>query len=133
MSTQAAKIQIASSSPNITGITTSFNAAKGIPITIPSYLSGRFFGELKALWIYVTATSGAPTTATMRLTKEADGDLSLVTDTDSIISYGLTSTSTGSSVWRFDLDIAIDQQILYAFIKTDTGTLTVDKITLTYR
>ena len=133
MSTQAAKIQIASSTPGTTGITTSFDATKGIPIIIPSYLTGRFFGELKALWIYVTATSGTPTAATMRLTKEADGDLALITDTESIISYGITTTTTGSSVWRFDIDIAIDQQMLYAFFKTDTGTFTVDKITLTYR
>ncbi len=133
MSTQAAKIQIASSTPGTTGITTSFDATKGIPIIIPSYLTGRFFGELKALWIYVTATAGTPTAATMRLTKEADGDLALITDTESIISYGITTTTTGSSVWRFDIDIAIDQQMLYAFFKTDTGTFTVDKITLTYR
>ncbi len=133
MSTQATKIQSATATPNIAGVSSSFDPSKGVALSIPFYLQGRFFGELKTLWVYMTKTGGDPTAATMRLCKEPDGDLALVTDTESIISFGLTSTTAGTSVWRFDIDVVIEQEMLYFYLKTDTGTITINKVVLTYR
>jgi hypothetical protein len=66
------------------------------------------------------------------ITQDASGDRVIVPETASAISFGLTSATQGAAVWAVDLPLKMSTENLYVFIKTDTGTITVNEVVLSW-
>ena len=116
---------------NVAGVGSAFNAAKRNELVLTS---GSFLGRLNGIVIGVSSMSAgpAPTTLTMRITEDAAGDRCIVTDTDSSISVGLTTATSGTADYRADIDLSVLGGTVYVFCKTNTGTCTIDSVTITW-
>ena len=73
-----------------------------------------------------------PTSLTMRITTDSNGDTCLITDTASTISAGIDTTTVGTADYKADVNVALADSKVYVFCKTNTGTAVVDSVTITY-
>ena len=91
--------------------------------------STRFFGVVNGVEILLTGDA-TPTKATIRITKDAGGDIVIVPDTEADLVDGVTTATTKSAVYKVDLPIRQDlgsagNKTLYLFVKVDAGTPTL--------
>lgn len=116
----------------ISGISSTMDVTKKAELNIDIDYKKTFVGKLNNLWVYFTNATSSPTAITMRLTSDANGDDFVVTNTTSAMDFGLTTTSQGCAIWALDLNYISNIEKLYLFCNTDTGTLTISKVELTY-
>ncbi len=88
-------------------------------------------GTLSAVTIYGDTLSGA-NALTVRVTEDSSGDMCIVGDTQVGMSLGITTATKTSSVIKVEIDIA-DTWPSHVWIKTDSGTLNVRQIKITWR
>jgi hypothetical protein len=88
--------------------------------------------RLSGLYILVDTIAAGATTLTVRLTRDAAGDLPVIGDTTATISTGVTTTTQGGVTYKIDVDYAHTDANLYLFWKTDAGTCNVRTIELTW-
>ena len=88
-------------------------------------------GTLSALWIYGDSLSGA-NSLTVRVTEDTDGDKCIIGDTQVGIAAGITTATMTSSVIRIEIDVA-DTGPTTVWVKTDTGTVHVREVKITWR
>ena len=89
-------------------------------------------GNLQGLYVKVSTIVTAAS-LTMRLTTDVAGDEIVIGDTAATLSTGITTGAEGAAVWRINIDAVISGKVLYAYFKTDAGTLTVTNVQLVYR
>lgn len=85
----------------------------------------RFFGVVNGVEVLLTS-AGTPTKCTIRVTKDAAGDVVIVPDVEATLVGGVTTAATKSAVYRVDLPIRQDlspagNKTLYLFVKVDAG------------
>jgi hypothetical protein len=90
--------------------------------------SAQFFGVVNGVEVLLTG-AGTPTKVTIRVTKDAAGDVVIVPDVEATLVGGVTTSTTKSAVFRVDLPIRQDltpagNKTLYLFAKVDAGTAT---------
>ena len=127
-------LYLAEDNTDVAAVGTAFNAAKHNEVTLSG---GPFLGRISGIVIQVKSLAGAdggaaPTTLTMRLAYESDGDVCIVTDTASSIYAGITTATTGTADYRADVDLSIDTGKVYVFCKTNQGTCTIDSVKITW-
>ena len=88
-------------------------------------------GTLSALTIYGDTLSGA-NALTVRITEDSYGDMCIIGDKQVGMSLGVTTPTKTSSIVKIEIDVA-DTWPSHVWIKTDTGTLNVRQIKLTWR
>lgn len=88
--------------------------------------------RLSGLYILVDTIAAGATTLTVRLTRDAAGDLVVIGDTTATISNGVTTATQGGVTYKIDVDYAHTDANLYLFWKTDAGTCNVRTIELTW-
>lgn len=88
-------------------------------------------GTLSALWIYGDSLSGA-NSLTVRVTEDTDGDKCIIGDTQVGIAPGITTATMTSSVIKIEIDVA-DTWPTKVWVKTDTGTVHVREVKITWR
>jgi hypothetical protein len=86
----------------------------------------RFFGVVNGLEVLLTGDA-APTKCTVRVTKDAAGDVVIVPDTEATMVAGVTTSTTKSAAYRVDIPIRQDlgsagNKVLYVFVKVDAVT-----------
>ena len=108
-----------------------FDASKYHELSMPFFLENIFRGRIDGLWVWAESVTSTEA-ITMRLSEDSAGDKIIVTDTESTMSKGLTTTTKGSSVWSLSLDIAIPSDKIYLHAKTDAGTITITGVLLTW-
>ncbi len=113
-------------------ITNAFDVNKKANLSLDIGYQKTWWGTIKGLWVYFNTAASNPTAISIMITQDALGDRVIVPETASTISFGLTSTSQGAAVWAVDLPLRMSTENLYVFIKTDTGTITVDEIVLSW-
>ena len=111
----------------------SFDAAKKATLSLDVDYRESFFGSWEGVWIYVSSIASSPTKLTCRICTDANGDDIVITDTQADLSVGITTATKGSVVYKIDLPIVLSTQTVYLFAKTDTGTVTIDKVVMTWR
>lgn len=74
---------------------------------------------------------GGPTTCTVRITTDPTGDFSVIPDTTSPISFGITDSTKGSCVFKTDIIVPTDSVTVYVWAFVDVGTAVLDAILLT--
>jgi len=88
-------------------------------------------GTLSALWIYCD-TKVSANTLTVRVTEDDEGDKCIIGDTQVGMALGITTPSKTSSILKIEIDVA-DTWPSKVWVKTDTGTVNVREIKLTWR
>ena len=69
----------------------------------------------------------------MRISEDPDGNEYVLTATETDLDYGLGDDSFATGIIRIDGIISLDRaDTVYAHIKTNQGTLTIDQIVITY-
>tara|TARA_R100001594_G_scaffold32476_1_gene60351 strand:- start:1639 stop:2052 length:414 start_codon:yes stop_codon:yes gene_type:complete len=129
-------LYLAEDNTDVAAVGTAFNSAKHNEVTLSG---GPFLGRISGIVIQVKSLAGSgdpagpvPSTLTMRLAYEADGDICIVTDTASSIYAGITTATTGTADYRADVDLSIDTGKVYVFCKTNQGTCTIDSVKITW-
>ena len=119
---------------SVSDVGTTFDVNKKVAITLPSRFRGKeFLGSLHGLWVYMDKDSGSPAVMTMRLTSDSDGDVQIITDTQSAIYYGVSTATKGAALWNINLDIATDDNVIYLYCKVDQGTVDITSVKLIYK
>ena len=121
---------------NTTGqssIASSFDVSKAMMIDMDMFPPHQpFEGYLSMIVVQVSSISAA-TKLTLRVCKDAAGNQSIITDTVSDIYTGITDATKGTAVFALNAySKTANVNDLYCFVKTNTGTLTVDYIDMTY-
>ena len=96
-----------------------------------------YIGQVSLVNIQFTNLSASPkpTKATLSISEDTAGDEFILTSTESIIQYGISDATKGTAIWRIDGVIALNLDLndeVYCWIKTDTGTLDINQIVITW-
>lgn len=117
---------------DITSVGTAFAADKkhSLSLNIPIDRVGRVFsGVITALSVDVTSVSGA---AEVTVRGVMDGVV-VLPDTAADINLDIGSTTNGSCVWLAGIPWRSDSDTLELFYSCDTGSVTIDAATITWR
>ena len=115
-----------------TGVGTSYDASKKatLELQMPSGFPLAF--HLEGLFIQVSSIASSAAQITTKVIIDAAGDEAILTSTQDTIDVGVTTSTDGSVSYKIDMDYLFDASTIYVFCKTNTGTVSVDKVELTY-
>lgn len=89
-----------------------------------------FIGWLQMLNIHMSSLAGGtpPSTLTIRVCRDATGDVTVVPDVTATISTGITDSTDGSVAFLIDAPYVYPSAAddFYVFFKVDSGTATID-------
>lgn len=118
----------------VAGVNSSFNVARvhkhelSKKESIPTF--GSFRSSIQSLYIYVDTLNGVsnPPLITLKATTDSDGDIIWFPDTNAEIATGITNTTKGTAVYKFQLPISIMcSDDVFLFFKLDAGTCRIVK------
>lgn len=89
-----------------------------------------FKGHLSAIYIKVDTIASGATQITFRLTRDANGDNTIIGDTTATISTGITTATEGAITAKIDIDYVNSNDTLWCHMKTNAGTCNVKSIEL---
>lgn len=107
-------------------LTTSFAS---VTLTVPTVVQG--LCALGGLWLYVNTIAAAPTTLTVRISRDSGGDELLTPDFAAEIDTGKTTATKGTAIIDFSRLPFQGASPMYLHIKTDIGTCTLSEALLT--
>jgi|TARA_R100000655_G_scaffold4209_2_gene13671 hypothetical protein len=115
-----------------TSVGTSYDTAKKatLELAMPPNFPLNF--HLSAVYVQMSSLNSSPTKLTVKITTDSGGDEAILTSTESTIDVGVTTATDGSAIYKLDVDYIFESSTIYAFFKTDAGTVSIDKIELTY-
>lgn len=89
--------------------------------------------KLGTLYLHVDTIAGAPTGITVRLCRDAAGNIPVIGDTTATLSLGVTTATEGNVTIKIDSVYSYTDSDLYIFFKTNVAasTCTVKSIELT--
>lgn len=117
----------------IAGVGSSFDAAKKHELTADTFPpDSNFFGHLQGMIVQFSSMASSPTKVYVKITEDAAGDLIIVPETVADIDDGVTTATKGGIAIRVDLLVSLDQKNMFVFYRTDTGTVQIDKVKLTW-
>ena len=122
-------------STSIASVGTSYDTAKKHTLTLGSYPSGSSFrGHLGSITIHVSSIAGSATQVSFQMTTVAAGDVILADGTGGVLSTGITTATDGTVTYVLDfVATTTTNDTAYVHYKTNTGTVTVDSVTLTWQ
>jgi len=122
---------VARSSAAVAAVGTAYASGKRISLETSYWPDGQpFRGGLQSLSVYVSSISSAAS-ITWRLTRDTDGDESIITDVTGALTTGITTATDGSVNFKLNYDVSLESgDTFYLWIKTDAGTVTVDQAVL---
>lgn len=88
-------------------------------------------GTLSGVFIYCDTRVSA-NVISVRITEDVEGDKCIIADTQVGLAFGLTTATKTSSILKIEIDVA-DTWPSMVWIKTDTGTVNVREIKVTWR
>tara|TARA_Y100001973_G_C5046054_1_gene255211 strand:- start:85 stop:468 length:384 start_codon:yes stop_codon:yes gene_type:complete len=89
------------------------------------------YGTLSALTIFCDTRVNA-NALTVRVTEDIEGDRCIIADTQVGLALGITTVTKTSSIIKIEIDVA-DTWPSKVWMKTDTGTVNVREIKITWR
>ena len=124
--------KIITNDTGITGITDTMDVNNYILLDLDFNYVQAFSGIFKNLWIRCSNIHASTTAITMRITTDQAGDNILSTNTASAISFGLTSSTSGTAAWLLDITWISRIEKVYVFLEADHGTFDFEEAILTY-
>ncbi len=126
----------ARSTGSVSGIGNTYDIAKKIEIDLGyTPRTARFIAHVSLINIQCSNSSHSnhPSEITVCISEDAAGDQMVLTDTVTDLQRGLTDTNSSTGIIRIDGIISLDTaDTVYAHVKTNQGTLTIDQIVITY-
>jgi len=116
----------------ITGVTNSFSVLKKAEMNLDFSVRRSFSGTLRGLWVFFSGATDSPTSLEIMISTDTGGDNIIIPSTASAITSGLTTGTSGSASWDINIPVILSGEVIYVFIKTDTGTVTVDKVWISW-
>ena len=119
----------------LTSVGTSYATGKRHTLTLGSYPAGSpFRGRLGSITIQVSSIASSAAQVSFLMTTDAGGDEYFVSGELGALTTGVTTATDGGVAYNLDF-VATTQvnDTVYVFYKTNTGTVTVDKVTLTWQ
>ena len=89
-------------------------------------------GHLGGLYISVDTIAAGATSLTIRLCRDAAGDVTVLGDTLANLSTGITTAAKGSVTYKLDIPYVHTDANLFLFWKTNAGTCQVRSVDLTW-
>lgn len=118
---------------SVSGIGSSFNLSKRIDVDMAMFPPSQYFQGYLSLIVLQISNINSATKITMRLCRDVEGDQMIITDTQSDIFNGITTSTKGSSIFSLNAFVKVGHAgDLYVFVKTDTGTCDLDFVEITY-
>lgn len=115
------------------GIGTGYDLTKKILLQQDVFARSKIQVHASLLEVQLDNISGA-TKITCCLSRDAAGDNFVLTETQTNIQSGLTTSSKGTAQIKLDVIIKdLDDNILYLHIKTNAGSISVSSAGLTFR
>lgn len=125
----------ARSTGSTSGISNSYDLSKKVEIDL-NYTprTARFIAHVSLINIQCSNLSSAhPTKIYLKISEDPDGNEYVLTETETNLDLGLGDPSFATGIIRIDGIISLDRaDTVYAHIKTNHGTLTIDQIVITY-
>ena len=119
---------------SVSSIGSSYNLGKRIDIDMNMFPPSQHFEGYLSLIVLQCSNINASTKITMRLCRDVEGDQMIITDTQSDIYTGITTTTKGSAIFALNAFVKVGHAgDLYVFLKTDTGTFDLDFVEMTYQ
>lgn len=137
-------IHVSSNTTSRASINTSYDLTKGHSHDLlsgaPPFLANAVWrGYLDSVVVQVSSLAGGtpPSTIDMLITADAAGDVILVPSTTATIEAALTTANAGGVAYKVDTSLTIPSgsagdSTIYIFVKTNSGTLTLDATTVTW-
>ena len=101
-----------------------------------SNLGRKYGARSESVVIRVSAIAGGATKLTFRMCLDADGDHTVVPDTEAALVTGLTTAASGCVAFSIKLPVfqvlSGETGTVYLFFKTDAGTVQVEESTVTW-
>ncbi len=117
----------------IASVGNSFDPTKKATLVLPKNANRNFQVKLSGVWIWMSSVAGGASQISFRLSKDAAGDELLVTDTVGSIFSGTTTAAKGNIVYSLNnLAVDLSESSLYLIAKTNAGTVTIDKVKLSW-
>lgn len=117
----------------VSGVSNAFELSKKIEIDMDMFPPEQPFEGFLSLIVVQVSSISAATKVTLRICRDDAGDEMIITDTDSVLFRGVTTTSKGSAIFALNSFVKVaDSPNLYAFVKSDTGSFDVDFIEIVY-
>jgi len=112
---------------------TGYDLTKKISLELDLFAREKISILASMLEIKCINVSGA-TKLTCCLSRDTTGDDFVLTETETTLQAGLTTTSTAVGLIRLDVVIRdLNDKILYLHVKTNAGTVDIDSADLTFR
>jgi hypothetical protein len=121
------------SKTSISGVSTAFDIAKRISIDMDMFPPEQPFEGFLSLIVVQVSNIQSTTKVILRVSRDEEGDSMIITDTESVLYRGITTSSKGSAIFALNCFVKVgDSPNLYAFVKSDTGSFDVDYIEMVY-
>jgi len=119
---------------SVSAIGSSFDTGKRIDIDMEMFPPSQHFEGYLSLIVLQVSNINAATKITMRFTRDQAGDEMIITDTESDLYTGITTATKGSAIFALNSFVKVDRAgDLFVFLKTDTGTVDLDYVEMTYQ
>lgn len=120
-------------STGATGISTTYNTTKAIPLQYTKFGTAQIAVYASMLEVQLSNISSV-TKLYATLSRDDSGDKIIMTETRTDIQLGLTTNTLGAGSYRLDVIVRdIQDKTLYLHVRTDTGTCDVSSAALTYQ
>ena len=118
---------------NVTGVTTTFDAARRHDINLYDISIGSTYkssgdaysGRLEGCIVLVDTIAGGATKLIVKVTHNTDGSQVVIPDTEATIGLNVGSTTDGSIAIKFDFPYLHTDDQLHLFYATDAGSCRV--------
>tara|TARA_R100000353_G_scaffold159213_3_gene118640 strand:- start:161 stop:571 length:411 start_codon:yes stop_codon:yes gene_type:complete len=126
------------STTTITGIGTSYDPAKGLEVDLNFVpRTAVFLAKVSLVQVFLSNLSGSstPTKLTISISEDQQGDQFFLTDTQSTIQAGLTTSTDGTALYMLDVIVTMSNDLTdkcYVFFKVDQGSCDIQKVTITW-
>ena len=119
-------------SGGLTGVGTTYSTSKRASVSVSFSLRSYFLSNLKSIQLDISNRSGSstPTTVSVQISSDANGDEIILPDTSATISAGVTTALSGGAVIAVDTVLYSSSETLYIFVKGNSGTMDIDSVTL---
>jgi len=119
-------------SGGLTGVGTAYSTSKRASVSVSFSLRSYFLSNLKSIQLDISnrSGSGTPTTVSVQISSDENGDEIILPDTSATISAGVTTALSGGAVIAVDTVLYSSSETLYIFVKGNSGTMDIDSVTL---
>ena len=116
-----------------TGIGTTYNTSKYVALQYTKFGTAQIAVMASMLEVQLSNVSSV-TKLYATLSRDAQGDNIIMTETRSDVQLGITTNTKGTALYRLDVIVRdIQDKTLYLHVRTDTGTCDVSSAALTYQ